>query len=96
MSERYPKYSLKIWYMEISFNTNNWLSKDTDEEQLMHSKSENRNYDSMMKYDKADEVFKELFEWLLSRYQIDLVTTMKASRVFFLIGLICCVANVIK
>ena len=41
MSERYPKCSLKIWYMEISFNTNNWLSKDTDEEQLMHSKSEN-------------------------------------------------------
>ena len=82
--------------MEISFNTNNWLSKDTDEEQLMHSKSENRNYDSMMKYDKADEVFKELFEWLLSRYQIDLVTTMKASRVFFFIRLICCVANVIK
>ena len=27
--------------MEISFNTNNWLSKDTDEEQLMNSKSEN-------------------------------------------------------
>ena len=27
--------------MEISFNTNNWLSKDADEEQLMNSKSEN-------------------------------------------------------
>ena len=36
-----------------------------------------------MKYDKADEVFEERFEWLLSRYQIDLVTTMKGSIFFF-------------
>ena len=35
-----------------------------------------------MMYDKAGEVIKKLFESLLSRYQIDLEISMKASDYF--------------
>ena len=48
-------------------------SKDTDEECLMHLKSDNI---EIMISDKADELIKELFESLLSRYQIGLETIM--------------------
>ena len=42
-------------------------SKDTDEERIIHSKSENI---EVKINDEANEVIKELFESLLSRYQI--------------------------
>ena len=42
----------------------------------MHSKSDNI---EIMTNDKANEVIKELFESLLSRYQIDLEATMESS-----------------
>ena len=42
----------------------------------MHSKSDNI---EIMTNDKANEVIKELFESLLSRYQIGLETTMESS-----------------
>ena len=42
-------------------------SKDTDEERIIHSKSDNI---EVKINDEANEVIKELFESLLSRYQI--------------------------
>ena len=54
-------------------------SKDNDEEQVMHSKSDNV---KMMINDKEDEVI-ELFQSLLSRYQIGLETSMKGSDFIF-------------
>ena len=46
----------------------------------MYSKSDNI---EIMTYDKADEVIKELFELLLSRYQIELEISMRGSAFFF-------------
>ena len=46
----------------------------------MHSKSDN--IETMIN-DKADEVIKELIQWLLSRYQIGLEISMKGSGFVF-------------
>ena len=43
--------------------------KDTDEEDLIHSKSDSI---KMMINNKADEVIKECFKFLFSRYQTGL------------------------
>ena len=55
--------------MENSINNKKKLSsKDTDEERVMHSNSDNiKNIN-----EKANEFIDELFESLLSRYQIGL------------------------
>ena len=55
-------------------------SKDNDNERIMHSKSDN--IEIMINY-KADEVIEELFQSLLSRYQIGLETSMKGSDLVF-------------
>ena len=55
-------------------------SKGNDEERMMHSKSE---YIEIMINDKADEAIEELFQPLLSRYQIGLETSMKSSEFVF-------------
>ena len=55
-------------------------SKDNDNERIMHSKSDN--IEIMVNY-KADEVIEELFQSLLSRYQIGLETSMKGSDLVF-------------
>ena len=55
-------------------------SKNNDEESLMHSKSDNI---KIMTNEKADEVIEELFQSLLSRYQIGLETSMKGSDFIF-------------
>ena len=55
-------------------------SKDTDDEVVMHSKSNNT---EIMIYNKADEAIEELFESLLNRYQIGLETSMKGSDFIF-------------
>ena len=52
----------------------------TDEERVMHSKSDNI---EVMIFDKAYEVIQELFEALLSRYQTDLKESMKGSEFVF-------------
>ena len=57
---------------EIHLASNFISFKDTDEEHVMHSKSDN-----------ANEVIKEIFESLLSRYQIGLETSMKGSDFIF-------------
>ena len=50
--------------------------KDTNEERIMHSKSDNI---EIMISDKADEVIEEHFQSLLSRNQVGLETSMKGS-----------------
>ena len=55
-------------------------SKDYNEERVMHSKSDNI---EIMINDKADKVLEELFQSLLSRYQIVLETSMKGSNFIF-------------
>ena len=54
-------------------------SKDTNEEQVMHSKSDNI---EVMIYDNTNEAIEKNFELLLSRYQIGLETSMKDSDFF--------------
>ena len=64
-------------------------SKNVDEERVMHSKSDNI---ELMWYDIANMVVNELFESLLSRYQISLETSMRA--ILFSIQSNCCLINV--
>ena len=52
----------------------------TDEERVMHSKSDNI---EVTIFNKAYEVIQELFEALLSRYQTDLKESMKGSEFVF-------------
>ena len=53
--------------------------RDTDEECVRHSKSDN----IVMTYDKADEVIKELLESFLYRYQTGLEQSVKSSDFVF-------------
>ena len=63
--------------LKISFNF--LSSKDTNEEHVMHSKSDNI---EVMIYDNTNEAIEKNFELLLSRYQIGLETSMKDSDFF--------------
>ena len=51
-----------------------------DEQRVMHSESDNVEF---MSYDNANEVVNELFQSLLSRYQIGLETSMRGSDFIF-------------
>ena len=55
-------------------------SKDVEEEHVIHSKSNNIEY---MPYDNANEVVDELFESLLSRYQLALKTSIRFEKKMF-------------
>ena len=59
---------------------------------MIHSKNDNI---KIMINDKADEVTEELFQSLLSRYQIGLERSIKVV-ILYLIELIYCIVNVIK
>ena len=63
-----------------TFAINFVSSKDNDEEQIMHSKSDNI---EIMINDEADEVIQVLFQSLLFRYQIGLEILMKGSESVF-------------
>ena len=52
------------WKIQLTIAINFTSSKDVDEESVMHSKSDNKEF---MSYDNANEVVNELFESLLSR-----------------------------
>ena len=56
------------------------FSRDTNEEQVMHSKSGNIEFIS---YDKVNEVIEEFFESPLFNYQIGLETSMRDSDFIF-------------
>ena len=55
------------WKIQLAIAINFPLSKDTDKEHEMHSKSDNI---GIMNQDKANEVIEKLFESLHNRYQI--------------------------
>ena len=76
-------YNLKkfdTWKIQLTIAINFISSKDTYEEQLMHSNSGNI---ETINYDKAGEVIKELFGPLLPKYQIDLEESMKGADFIF-------------
>ena len=76
------------WKIQLTIAINFISSKDIDEERLMHSKSYNIEF---MSYDNANEVANELFESLLSRYQIGLEKSMRRSDfIFELVQLLYC------
>ena len=62
--------------IKLSIAINFIYSKETNEESVMHSKSDNI---EIMIYDKADEAIQELFELLLFRYQTGQEESMKGS-----------------
>ena len=55
-------------------------SKDTEEERVMHSMSNNMKFTS---YNDPNEVVNEHFESLRSRYEIDLEKLMRGSDFIF-------------
>ena len=67
------------WKIQLTVAINFISSKDTDEEHVMHSKSDNVEF---MIYDNVHQVI-ELFESLLNRYQIKLETSMRGSGFIF-------------
>ena len=56
-----------MWKFQLTIAINSISSKGNDEEHVMHSKSNNI---EIMVNDKLEDVIKELFQSLLSRYQI--------------------------
>ena len=59
----------------------------------MHSKSDNIEF---MPYDNANKFVNELFESLLSRYQIGLETSMRERVILFSIQFDCCIIDVTR
>ena len=57
-----------------------FLQEGVEQESLMHSKSGNIEF---MLYDNANEIVHKFFESRLSRYQIDLETSIKGSDFIF-------------
>ena len=72
--------SSDTWDIQLTIATNFISSKGTKEERVMHSTSDNVKFVS---YNDANEVAKELFESLRSRYQDNLETLMKESDFIF-------------
>ena len=68
-----------IWKIQLTRAINFVSYKDTDEEHVMHSKSNNI---GILKYYRADKVIEQLFEICL-RYQIVLKTSMRGSNFIF-------------
>ena len=68
------------WKILLAIAINFISSKDIDEEQVMHRKSDNI---EVMTYHNANEVIEDIFSLLLSRYQIGLETSMRGSDFIF-------------
>ena len=68
------------WKIQLTIAINFISSKDVDEERVMHLKSNNIEF---MSYGNLYEVVNELFESLLSRYQIGLEASMRGSDFIF-------------
>ena len=71
-----------IWKIQLTIAVNYIPSKYVDEERVMHSKSDNIEF---IPYDNVNEIVYELFESLLSGYQIGLETSIRASDFIFII-----------
>ena len=75
------------WRIQLTIAINFIYSKDTDEERVMHSKSDSI---EIMIYSKADKVIQELSESFPTRYQTGLEELMKGSDfVFDCVNLLC-------
>ena len=61
------------WKIQWTISINFIYSKDTDEEWIIHSKSDDM---EVMTYDDTNEIIEKLFDSLLSIYQIGLETQM--------------------
>ena len=68
------------WKIQLTNAINFISSKDDYEERVMYSKSNNIEF---MIHDNANEIVNELFESLLSRYQIGLEASMRGSDFIF-------------
>ena len=68
------------WKIQLTIAINFVSSKDNNEECVMHSKSDD--IEIMIK-DKADKIIEELFQSLLSRYEIGLETSVRGSNFIF-------------
>ena len=66
------------WKIQLTTAINLISFKDNDEERKMHSKSNDINITINA---KADEILEELFESLLSRYQIGLETPVRGRDI---------------
>ena len=88
----YKGKKLGEWKIHLTMKVNLMLSKDNDHRRLIHSKS--YNIEIMIDND-TDEIINEIFESLLSRYQIGLEESMNLVDLF-LIMLMDCIINIIK
>ena len=79
------------WKILLPIAINFISSKEVYEERVMHSKSENIEF---MSHDNVNEVADELFESLLSRYQIALETSMRGIDFTFQFN--CYITNVTR
>ena len=68
------------WKIQLTMAMNFIFLKDTDEERVMHSKIGNI---EIMSSDDPEETVEELFESLLSKYQISLEMQMIGSDFIF-------------
>ena len=68
------------WKIRLTTAINCISSKDVDKERVMHSRSNNIKF---MSYYNANEVVNELFESLLSRYQVGLEISMRGIDFIF-------------
>ena len=69
-----------IWKIQLTVAINFISSKDTDEERVMHLRSDNKKSAS---YGEVNDVIGKLFESLRSNYQDRLETSMKGSDFIF-------------
>ena len=66
------------WKIQLAISIHFIYSKDTEEECVMHSKSNN-----ITSYNDANEIVDELFESPRSRYQGNLEKSMRGSKFIF-------------
>ena len=83
--------SCDTWKIQLTIAINFIYSKDTEEERVIHSTSDN----IKVTHNNTNEVVNELFESLRSKYQDNLETSMRGSN-FILIQFNSCITNVIK
>ena len=68
------------WKSQLTIAINFISSKDTEEERVMHSNSDNIKFTS---YNDANEVVNELFESLPSKYQDNFKTSVRGRDFIF-------------
>ena len=66
------------WKVQLTISINFISSKDVNDERVIHSK---RNTTEFFTYDNVNDVADELFESLLSIWQIGLETSMRERNV---------------